>query len=342
MTPRTRTPRLWAGLLLAALACGGPGAGGPKERVFLPPGAGFRAMRDSLVAHGVVTNPRWFTFLARVARYDRALKAGYYELPKGSSAWTVLRTVAKGTEATVRFTLPEGSTLADLADLASRHLGIPPDSIRAATTDAAFLREFDVAAPSLEGFLAPETYFVSRLISGRELVREMARLFEREWDPAWDRLAAQAGLTRLDVVTLASIIEGEAKADEDRSLVAAVYRNRLRIGMPLQADPTVQYAIELATGARKTRLYEKDYAFESPYNTYLRTGLPPGPVGAPGRASIEAVLHPAPVPYLYFVAGPDGRHIFSRTYGEHLRAVARSREARRQAQGNPAQGTSTP
>jgi len=288
-------------------------------------------MRDSLVAHGLVTHPTWFTFLARVGRYDRRLKAGYYDLPRGSSSLALLRIVVSGSEATTRFTLPEGSTIADLAELASKGLGLPADSIRTATHDSTLLREFDVDAPSLEGFLAPETYFVSRLISGRELVREMAKLFQREWKPAWDSLAAEAGLSRLDVVTLASIVEGEAKVDDDRPLVAAVYRNRLRIGMPLQADPTVQYAIELATGARKARLYEKDYGFESPYNTYLQTGLPPGPVGAPGQASIEATLHPAPVPYLYFVARPDGRHIFSRTYGEHLRAVAQSRLLQRQA-----------
>ena len=301
-------------------------------------------MRDSLVAHGVVTHPRWFSVLARVGRYDRKLKAGYYALPRGASALAVLRTVAAGSEATARFTMPEGSTLFDLAALASRELGIPPDSIVAATHDEALRREFDVPAPSLEGFLAPETYFVSRLITGRELVREMAGLFQREWRPGWDSLAALAGLSRLDLVTLASIIEGEAKVPEDRTLIAAVYRNRLRLGMPLQADPTVQYAIELATGERKPRLYEKDYTLSSPYNTYLRTGLPPGPVGAPSHASLEAALHPAPVAYLYFVARPDGRHIFSRTYGEHLRAVSQSRAlhrdarrdaARRQAPGSP-------
>jgi UPF0755 protein len=119
--------------------------------------------------------------------------------------------------------------------------------------------------------------------------------------------------------------------EDDRPIIAAVYLNRLKRGMPLQADPTVQYAIQLATGSRKPRLFERDYAFLSPYNTYLRPGLPPGPVGAPSRRSIEAVLAPAAVPYLFFVAAPDGRHLFSRTYGEHLRAVARVRQLEREA-----------
>ena len=128
------------------------------------------------------------------------------------------------------------------------------------------------------------------------------------------------------LVTFASIVEGEARADDERETIAGVYHNRLRIGMALQADPTVQYAIFLATGKRRPRLFTKDYQFRSPYNTYLNPGLPPGPVNSPSRRSIEAALYPGKVPYLYFVAGPEGRHVFSRTYDEHLR-VDREGEA---------------
>jgi UPF0755 protein len=126
-------------------------------------------------------------------------------------------------------------------------------------------------------------------------------------------------------------VEGEARVDEEREVIAGVYHNRLRIGMALQADPTVQYAIMLETGNRKPRLFTKDYRFPSPYNTYLYPGLPPGPVNSPGRRSIEASLYPAKVPFLYFVAMPDGRHRFSATYDEHLRNVAESRRAFRGA-----------
>jgi UPF0755 protein len=130
-------------------------------------------------------------------------------------------------------------------------------------------------------------------------------------------------MSRSDILALASIVEGEARHDEDRPIIAGVYMNRLRRGMPLQADPTVQYAIQLKTGERKPRLFFKDYEFPSPYNTYLHQGLPPGPVNSPGLRSIAAALYPADVPYLYFVAGPDGRHVFSRTIREHNAAVAR-------------------
>jgi UPF0755 protein len=149
--------------------------------------------------------------------------------------------------------------------------------------------------------------------------------FRASWDSSWTRRLDTLGMSQLEVLTLASIVEGEARVDSERETIAGVYRNRLRLGMPLQADPTVQYAIELATGHRKPRLYEKDYAFPSPYNTYLNPGLPPGPVDSPSRRSIEAALYPAKVPYLYFVASPDGHHSFSQSYEEHLQNVRRAR-----------------
>ncbi len=323
--------RHWRLVGLAALvgACGGPPANGPTAEVLLPPGAGFNEMTDSLVAHRIVSNRRWFGFLSRVGRFDRKLKAGFYELKQGEAPLTVLRTLAAGSEKTTRFTVPEGFTLLDIAEAAESALALLPDSINAAATDPALLREFGVEAGSMEGFLLPETYFVSRMITARGLVREMATLFRRRWNPAWDDRAKAFGLSRIDLVTMASIVEGEARVDEDRPLVAAVYLNRRRIRMPLQADPTVQYAIQVTTGKRKPRLFQRDYQFPSPFNTYLHPGLPPGPVGAPSTKSIEAVLDPAPVPFLYFVAGLDGKHIFTKTYGEHLRAIARIRAAER-------------
>jgi UPF0755 protein len=176
-------------------------------------------------------------------------------------------------------------------------------------------------APSLEGYLLPETYSLPVPVSGGSLVDAMVGEFQRRWSPAWNARLDTLKLTRTQILALASIVEGEARHDDERSTIAAVYRNRLRIGMALQADPTVQYAIQLATGERKSRLYFKDYEFPSPYNTYLNPGLPPGPVNSPGIKSIEAALYPAEVPWLYFVAGPDGHHVFSRTLIEHNRAI---------------------
>ena len=312
-----------AALLLLA-ACGPP-ANAPLERLTIPPRATVRVVAESLSTHGIISSPVWFRLVAKVGGYERRLRAGTYELPRGSGARSALRAIASGNAVLLRVTVPEGLTLHEIADIANRTLEIPRDEFLAAARDSALLREFGVPAPSFEGFLRPETYLFAPGVNAATLVRTMAETFRKDWDPRWTDMAAAQGLDRLDVVTLASIVEGEAAIDSDRPLVAAVYRNRLRLGMPLQADPTVQYAIQLATGSRKPKLYEKDYSFESPYNTYLHPGLPPGPIGAPGSRSIEATLGPAPVPYLYFVAGPGSKHIFSRTYQEHLRAVSRVR-----------------
>lgn len=321
----------WIACLAILAACGGPAPNAPVEAVLLPTGSSFGAMTDSLVAHGIVANRRAFILLARLGRYDKRLKAGYYEIRQGEAPGTILKLLASGSEKTFRLTVPEGFTVLDIANLAERTLGLPADSVLAAARDPELLREFDVEAPSFEGFLLPETYFVSKLITPRGLIREMAGLFRKSWNPAWDTRRQELGFSRRELVTMASIVEGEAQVDEDRPLVAAVYLNRIRKRMPLQADPTVQYAIQLATGQRKTRLMERDYQFPSEFNTYLHPGLPPSPVGAPSVKSIEAVISPAAVPYLFFVAGLDGKHVFTNSYGEHLRAIAKIRAAERQA-----------
>lgn len=311
-------------LTVAITACGAP-PHAPNERITIPPGATISAIADSLADHGVISSPRWFRLLARVGGYDRRLQSGPYELTRRQGARSALKALTGGHAMLARFTVPEGFTLLDIADAAEKSLGIPKELLLAETRDTALLREFGVPGRSLEGYLKPETYFFAPGVGPDIVVRALAQAARSDWDSAWSARAEAQGLDRATTLTLASLVEGEARVDDDRPLVAAVYRNRIRLGMPLQADPTVQYAIELATGQRKLRLYEKDYAFDSPYNTYLRPGLPPGPVGAPGRKSIEAVLSPAPVPFLYFVAGPDGAHVFTRTYAEHLRAIRRLR-----------------
>lgn len=315
--------RFGCAALLLLLGCG---SNPSPERVSVPPGSSFAAVTDSLEAHRVIGNRLWFTLLARVRGADRSVRAGAYEFAPRQSAWRVLDILAEGREASRRFTVPEGLTILDLAALSWERLGIPGDSLLAAARDSASAsRTLGFPVRSYEGFLRPETYSIPLSLGAAELVRLMAEGFKADWKPEWTARLDTLHLTELQLVTLASIVEGEARADEERETIAGVYHNRLRIGMALQADPTVQYAITLKTGQRKPRLYVKDYQFPSPYNTYLHPGLPPGPVNSPSRRSIEAALYPAKVPYLYFVAGPDGRHIFSRTYDEHLRNIAKLR-----------------
>ena len=314
------TRPLAAGLLLLA-ACGGPAPGAPVEQLTIPPGSSLQAVADTLVAHGVIAHPAWFRLLARARRSDRRLQAGIYEFLRGERAWDVINALVEGRGKLVRFTLPEGLNIREAASAAQQELGIPADSFLAAARDTALVDGAGLDAPSLEGFLYPETYLVPPTVTASDLVAILARAAAAAWTPARDARLDSLGMTRLEAVTLASIVEGEARAEEERAVIAAVYHNRLKLGMALQADPTVAYGIEVKTGVRKSRLYQRDYQFPSPYNTYLHPGLPPGPINSPGAASLEAVLYPATVPYLFFVAGPDGRHVFSRTYREHLRAI---------------------
>lgn len=321
---RSASPALTALTALAASACG---SSAQSARVILPPGASFGAVTDSLAAHGVIRHRRWFKLLARIRGVDRSVHAGVYEFPARTSEWTVLGMLAKGKKAALRFTVPEGLTIQDVATLAAERLGIPEDSFVAAARDGKTATALlGIPVSSFEGFLRPETYILPADIDAVELVRLMAESFKAEWQPGWNARLDSLKMSQLQVVTLASIVEGEARADDERETIAGVYRNRLRIGMALQADPTVQYAISLKRGRRKSRLFQKDYQIKSPYNTYLNPGLPPGPVNSPSRRSLEAALYPADVRYLYFVAGPDGRHVFSRTYNDHLRAVSRIRQ----------------
>jgi UPF0755 protein len=314
--------------LVFPLTCSTPDPDADPARIVIPPGTTFAAVTDSLVARGVVTHPAWFKLLARARGLDRSVQAGAYEFRRGESSWRVLTTLKSGRTAATRFTVPEGLTLREVAALAQSRLGIPAESVLAAARDPVEIAALELSGPGVEGFLFPETYQIPVGSTGRDLVRIMTRGFLEAWNPEWDSRLTALGLNREQAVTLASIVEGEARVDAEREVIAGVYHNRLKIGMALQADPTVQYAIELRTGKSKQRLFEKDYQTPSPYNTYLNPGLPPGPVNSPGLRSIEATLHPADVPYLYFVAGEGGRHVFSRTYDEHLRAVAQSRRSR--------------
>ncbi len=310
-----------------ALACGGSNSDMPPTRVVIPPGASFRATTDSLVSAGVVSWPRLFRIYATVRREDRGVKPGTYLLRPGTPWSAVLHSLNAGTGLVHTLTVPEGYALATIEPLIARTLGVPEDSVAAAVRDTAILRRLDIPTPTLEGYLFPDTYQFPDGATARDVVAEMVRQFEDKWDPAWDVQLERMLMSRHAVVTLASIVEKEARLAEERPIISAVYHNRLRVNMPLQADPTVQYA----RGVHTSRVLYRDLEIRSPYNTYQRTGLPPGPIASPGRASIEASLFPADVPYRYFVAHPDGHHEFRVTFKEHKAArnkVRRAQQAR--------------
>ncbi len=305
-------------------ACG-PDADQPAERVTFPPGVSFAAVTDTLLAHGLVRHPRWFTLVARVRGLDRAVQAGTYDIRPGSTASHILAMLAQGREAMERITIREGLTALEVAALMGDRLALSAEEFHDAAHDTLLVRLHSPTATSLEGYLFPETYTVPAGVEATRLVTLMAEEFERNWRPEWYARLDTLGLSRDQILALASIVEGEAQVGSERATISGVYHNRLRLGMRLQADPTVQFAIQQATGRRKARLLLQDYEFPSPYNTYLIDGLPPGPVSSPGLPSIEAALYPADVPWLYFVADSTGHHVFTRTYGEHLETIRRLR-----------------
>ena len=312
--------------LLAALvvlaACTTSGA---LERVPIPPGSTVRAAAESLAAHGVIRSQAWFRLRARLAHTDRTVKAGIYQFARGSSTGTVLRRLKAGDAVRFRITLPSGGTLFDLARSAHATLNIPSDSIVAAGSDSAVLQRFELPGPSVEGWLLPESFDFGGFDAARDVIARFVTARQQAWDSTWDARAAAQHLDRKGLISLASIVAAEAKDPAEQPLIAAVYRNRLKQHMPLQADPTIQYAWLLRTGSRKGRLYNGDYLLDSPWNSYRHPGLPPGPIGNPSREAIEAVLNPAKMSYLYFVAGPDGKSLFATTYAEHRRNIKRVR-----------------
>lgn len=312
-------------LLLAACA----GSNESTVRLVIPRGASVRSAAESLAAHQVIDSKQWFRLRVRMSGLDRKLQPGLYEFEPRASVETVLRKLTSGDAIHIRLTLPEGATLFDLARATERKASVPAGALLAAARDSGLRARYAIPGESVEGWLRPETFDFPALVTPREILDRFLAARQSSWDSTWDRRAEGAGLTRSQLLTLASIVEAEAKLPEDRPLIAGVYLNRMRMGMPLQADPGIQYAYLLRDGARKSRLFNTDYALNSPWNTYQHPGLPPGPVGNPSNEAIEAVLAPAQTQYLYFVAGSDGAHRFSRTYQDHLNAIRKLRRERK-------------
>jgi UPF0755 protein len=290
------------------------------QLVEVPQGAGTRAIGDRLVAAGVVRDRLTYRAALWLGGNARHLKAGEYRFDHPMSARDVLAKIARGEVDLVSITFPEGLTIADMAHLFESHgFGAAAD-FKAAAKDTSAIRELDPVAGDLEGYLFPETYALPRRAHASDLVRAMTDRFLKVLTPELRAQAAGHGLTVRQLVTLASIVEKETARAEERPIVAAVYSNRIRLGMGLQCDPTVIYALQRA-GRYDGNIRRDDLMFDSPYNTYRYPGLPPGPIAAPGKGSLEAAANPADNDFIYFVSRNDGTHEFARTLSEHNRNV---------------------
>ena len=283
----------------------------------------MRVASDSLAKAGVIHYARLFRVYASLRHRDRQIRSGTYMLHR-DAGWAFMLDALRAGKGIVHIvTIPEGFSLLQIEPLVASRLGQPMDSVNAAVRDTALLHRLDIPTPTLEGYLFPDTYIFEDHTSAASAIDAMVRRFEQVWKPEWTARLDSLHLSRNDVMALASIVEKEARLPEERPVIAAVYLNRMKDGMLLQADPTVQYAL----GKHVARVYYKDLEVESPYNTYKHKGLPPGPIASPGRPSIEAALYPANVPYEFFVAFPDGHHEFSRDLAAHEQAKAQARKA---------------
>jgi peptidoglycan lytic transglycosylase G len=309
-------------------------AGGEPVLITVQSGASAKDIGGELAARGVIRSGRLFEVLVGLTGVQNSLEAGDYEFDRGVPAIEAVHRIAQGRTASRGVVFPEGTRAEEMGEILEQR-GIVTkqqflDAVAAGGYNEPFLSQ--IATGRLDGFLFPAGYEFNRDTDAGQVVATMLRAFQ---DSVADSLQLEGqGLSLFDVVTLASIVEREAVVTEERPLIAAVFLNRLRIGLPLQADPTVQYALTLAPGSVEQFGYWKkdltldDLQYDSPYNTYVYAGLPPGPITNPGLDSMQAVVRPANTEFLFFVAKGDGsgEHVFAETLEEHLENVAREQQ----------------
>lgn len=316
-----------------AILCGGVlGCAVPEPPnavwVTIPDHASVEAVAESLATHDIVSSAESFARFAQMGRKHRGIKPGIYPLQPGMPMGRILAALRKGRPPVQRVPVRAGGWLREVAFTIEQRLGIPAESIYAAAKDSCLRVRVGARGETVDGYLFPTTYYIRVNASADEILRQMVDTFEARWKPEWNARLDTLGMSRDEAVTLASIVEAELVQGDDRREIASVYHNRLAKGMRLQADPTVVYTI-----GKRRRLYHGDYDIESSHNTYRISGLPPSPISQPSSASLAAALYPPETAYLFFVARRDGRHVFSRTYREHLASIRRVRARRRPPRG---------
>jgi UPF0755 protein len=305
-----------------------PNLRGERRQVVIPRGVPFKGVVRILDDEGLLRSPRGFYLMGRLMGVRGRVQAGEYELSTTMPPSIILHKLVTGDVMKYRITIPEGYTTRQIASYLQEE-GIIEDQQQflAKAFSAEFAAGLGIEGKSVEGYLFPDTYFLPKGVSPGEIIKTMVGRFKRVYGPDFARRAAELGMTEREIVTLASIIEKETGLAEERPLISAVFHNRLKRGMPLCSDPTVIYGIPNFDG----NLRKKDLEQWTPYNTYLKKGLPPGPIANPGRSSLLAALYPAPVQYLFFVSRNDGSHYFSTTLREHNEAVWRYQQGGRRA-----------
>ena len=307
-----------------------PAGDGAMKSIEIPSGTSFAQVASLLEREGIIAGSERFRWLAWLKRVEKEIKAGDYTFNTAMRPSAVLQMLVEGRYKTITVTIPEGFTVAQIAQVLQKNgLGDKEHFLNCAS-DPLFVHSLGIKGDSLEGFLFPDTYKVRKGMAEELILREMVSRFHDVFSGEYIERLQELDLSREEVVTLASIIEKETSDTSERYLIAAVFHNRLKRGMLLQSDPTVIYGLKDFNG----NLTKDDLKTSSPYNTYLMKGLPPRPIANPGEESIKAALYPSPEKYLYFVSKNNGTHHFSTTLGEHNRAVDRYQRKRNRARKN--------
>jgi UPF0755 protein len=291
--------------------------GNKSIEIEIPKGTNFRQAIEILSKNGLIRDKTLFILIGRISGLDRKIKAGYYSIHGSVSPFDIFQMLREGQIIEYEITIVEGDSLREIAEKLSEKNIIGKEDFIKLSSDEEFLASHEIDAPTIEGYLFPDTYKVPKGMDPNEAIEMMIARMREKYTGELKVRTSELGLSEREVLTLASIIEKEAISPKERPLISAVYHNRLRKGIPLQADPTVIYGIK-SFGKVITA---EDVRRKTPYNTYMFKGLPPGPIASPGIKSILAALYPAKVPYLFFVSNNDGTHSFSVTPEEHKAAV---------------------
>jgi UPF0755 protein len=317
---------IFMAILYAAFEMFVPAQNATKNtEIEIPEGATFREAVGILSDQRLIRDKKIFLLLGRLTGADRKIRAGYYSIWSNMSPWDIFKIIRKGRIIEFEVKVLEGDSLPEIAEAFSKAGIASYDEVMMISKDPEFLSSYEIDAPSIEGYIFPDTYMIAKGVNAKDALASMIDRMREKYSEKLQEKAEKLGMTETEVLTLASIIEKEAVMDSERPLISAVYHNRLHKHMPLQADPTCIYGIK----SSKEKITRTDLQRKTPYNTYVINGLPPGPIASPGLKSIIAALSPADVPYLYFVSNNDGSHIFSVTLGEHAEAVKAYRDKKK-------------
>jgi len=296
--------------------------GNKTIEVEIPPGTTFRHALEIFSREGLLRDKNVLLLLGKISGIDKKIRAGYYSVNGSVRPLDIFKMLKEGRITEYVLTIVEGDSLLEIGDKLAEKGIISKEDFWQLASDEEFMYLYGIDAPSIEGYLFPDTYRVPKGIDPEDAIGMMINRMREKFTPELSERASEIGLSEKEVLTLASIIEKESVADKERFIISAVFHNRLREGILLQADPTAIYGIK----SSKEKITASDLRKKTKYNTYFIKGLPPGPIASPGIRSIEAALYPADVPYFYFVSNNDGTHQFSVTAAEHMAAVKAYRE----------------